>query len=205
IAHAKGETDAKGHVLVTVSELANDVRESLGDSSADDSQRFAMDTLTATSLEVIHEYATAMNALASSRFELAREQFARGVELHPRFGLACAGMAISSANLGDQRNAQGYANEALRHVDRMTERERFRTRGLYYYVTADYPSCVKEYGSLVARYHADAAAHNNLALCSTRLRDMPQALNEMRQAVSILPNRALYRVNRSEERRVGKE
>ena len=86
-------------------------------------------------------------------------------------------------------------NEAVRHVDRMTERERFRARGLYYYLTADYPSCVKEYGELVARYRSDAAAHNNLALCLTRLRDMPKALDEMREVVAILPNRALYRVN----------
>ncbi len=77
----------------------------------------------------------------------------------------------------------------------MTERERFRTRGLYYFVTADYPSCVKEYGALVARFKADAAARNNVALCSTRLRDMNTALAQMREAVAILPNRALYRVN----------
>ncbi|HMK72696.1 MAG TPA: tetratricopeptide repeat protein, partial [Myxococcaceae bacterium] len=85
--------------------------------------------------------------------------------------------------------------EAVRHVDRMTERERFRTRGLYYYLTADYPSCVKEYGALVARYRSDAAAHNNRALCLTRLREMPKALEEMREVVALLPNRALYRVN----------
>jgi len=77
----------------------------------------------------------------------------------------------------------------------MTERERFRARGLYYYLTSDYPSCVKEYGALVSRYKSDAAAHNNRALCLTRLREMPQALDEMREVVTILPNRALYRVN----------
>jgi tetratricopeptide (TPR) repeat protein len=62
-------------------------------------------------------------------------------------------------------------------------------------VTSDYQACVKEYGDLIARYSADAAARNNLALCSTYLRDMPKALDEMRQVVKILPNRALYRVN----------
>jgi len=77
----------------------------------------------------------------------------------------------------------------------MTERERFRARGLYYFLTADYPSCVKEFGALVARYRSDAAAHNNRALCLTRLRELPKALDEMREVVAILPNRALYRVN----------
>ena len=49
----------------------------------------------------------------------------------------------------------------------MTERERYRTRGLFYFITGDYQACVKEYGDLIARYAADAAARNNLALCST--------------------------------------
>ena len=66
---------------------------------------------------------------------------------------------------------------------------------MYYLITSDYQSCVKEYGDLIARYAADAGARNNLALCATYLRDMPRALNEVRQVVKILPNRALYRTN----------
>ena len=54
---------------------------------------------------------------------------------------------------------------------------------------------MKEYGDLIARYSADAAARNNRALCLTQLRNMPQAVEEMRQVVKILPNRALYREN----------
>ena len=77
----------------------------------------------------------------------------------------------------------------------MTERERFRTRGLFYYVTNDYAACVKEYGDLLARYEADAAARNNLALCSTKLRDMMGRASEMQRVVQILPKRSLYRVN----------
>ena len=77
----------------------------------------------------------------------------------------------------------------------MTERERYRTRGMFYYLTNDYQACVKEYGDLLARYSADAAARNNLALCLTHLRDMPRAVEEMRQVVKILPNRTLYREN----------
>ena len=77
----------------------------------------------------------------------------------------------------------------------MTERERYRTRGIFYSATGDYQACVKEYGDLIARYAADVSARNGLALCSTYLRNMPKAVEEMRQVVKILPNRALYRVN----------
>ena len=113
----------------------------------------------------------AMQALSNSKFEEARQSFGRAVKLDPNFGLAYAGMAIASANMGQQQEAATYVQEAIRHVDKMTERERFRTRGLFYYVTNDYEACVKEYGDLLARYEADAAARNNLALCSTKLRE----------------------------------
>jgi hypothetical protein len=43
-----------------------------------------------------------------------------------------------------QQDAEKYIKEAVRHLDGMTERERYRTRGLFYYLTSDYPSCVKE-------------------------------------------------------------
>jgi len=54
---------------------------------------------------------------------------------------------------------------------------------------------VKEYSDLVAKYAGDAAAHNNVALCVSNLRDMPKARDEMRRVVAILPKRALYRLN----------
>jgi len=117
------------------------------------------------------------------------------VQRDPNFGAAYGAMAITSANVGQQREAEQYIKEAVRHLDGMTERERYRTRGLFYYITGDYQACVKEYSDLVARYASDAAAHNNLALCSTKLRNVPAALEEMRRVVDILPKRALYRVN----------
>jgi tetratricopeptide (TPR) repeat protein len=186
---------SRDQVLGVTTSLATAVLQALGDDRSDQAQRFAMDTLSATSLEVVREYAGAMDALSRSRFDEARKGFARAVERDPGFGLAWAGLSISSRNLDNQQDAVKYANEAIRHLDGMTERERYRTRGLYYFITADYQACVSEYGDLIARFAADAAARNNLALCLTYLRQMPRAVEEMRQVVAILPNRALYREN----------
>ena len=62
------------------------------------------------------------------------------------------GMAIASNNLGRQQDAEKYVKEALGLVDGMTERERYRTRGMFYSITSDYQPCVKEYGDLIAKY-----------------------------------------------------
>ncbi|MGE5198338.1 MAG: tetratricopeptide repeat protein, partial [Rhodospirillaceae bacterium] len=152
-------------------------------------------TLSATSLNVVREYAGAMEALSRSKFDEALQGFSKAVSEDPNFGLAHAGMAIASANLDRQQDAEKYVKEAIRHLDGMTERERYRTRGMYYYLTHDYQSCAKEYGDLISRFTADAAARNNLALCQTHLRNISGAVEEMRQTVKILPNRALYKEN----------
>jgi tetratricopeptide (TPR) repeat protein len=195
IASATESASARDQVLAVTTKLAMTVRQALGDDTSDSAQRFAMDTLSATSLEVVRDYAAAVDALSRSRFDEALQGFAKAVGRDPSFGLAYAGMAIASRNLGNQTDAENYVKEAIRHVDGMTERERYRTRGLFYYLTNDYQACVKEYGDLISRFAADAAARNNLALCLTYLRNLPRAVAEMQEVVKILPNRTLYRDN----------
>ncbi len=197
ITDASDRASSKDQVLSVTTDLATLVREALGDDTSDDTKRFAMETLSATSLDVVREYTVAMEHLSRSRFDAALDGFSRAVARDPNFGLAYAGMVAASRNLGRFQDAEKYAKQAISHVDSMTERERYRTRGLYYMVTSDYQACVKEYGDLIARYAADAAARNNLALCSTYLRDIRRAIDEMKQVVKILPGRALYRENLS--------
>jgi tetratricopeptide (TPR) repeat protein len=96
--------------------------------------------------------------------------------------------------MGRQQDAESI-NEALRHLDGMTERERFSTRGMFFRLTGDYKQCVKEYGELITRYAADVVGHNQIALCAAGLRDLRRAQDEMRQAVEILPKRAIFREN----------
>jgi len=195
LATVQDSASSKAQVLALATKLAAGVRRALGDETPESTKRFAMETLSATSLPVVHEYAAAAEAMSGSRFEEAFAHFSKSVSLDPAFGLGHAGMAISSWNLDKQQDAKGYIAEAVRHLDGMTERERYRTRGLFYFLTGDYQNCVKEFGDLISRYTADASARNNLALCSTHLRSWPRAMDEMRTVVKLLPKRALYRAN----------
>jgi eukaryotic-like serine/threonine-protein kinase len=186
---------SKDQVLAAATTLANSVREALGDEMSESAKRFATQTFSATSWEVVRQYATAAEALSRSKYEEALQTFAKAVALDPNFGLGYAGMAIASRNLDRQQDAEKHIKEAVRHLDGMTERERYRTRGLFYFITGDYQACVKEYSDLIARYAADAPARNNLALCLTYLRELPRAVGEMQEVIKILPRRALYREN----------
>jgi tetratricopeptide (TPR) repeat protein len=193
ITTAKSKASNKDQILGAAAKVAAAVREALGDDTSDSARQFAMLTLSTTSLEVVRQHAAAIEAQSNNKWDEAFRGFQKAVELDPNFGIGYQGMAGTSMNLGKRQDAEKYINEALRHVDSMTERERYSTRGHYYFLTGDYKACVKEYGDLVARYPASPTPYLNRALCFSYLREMPKAVDEMRQAVRIVPKRVLYR------------
>jgi tetratricopeptide (TPR) repeat protein/tRNA A-37 threonylcarbamoyl transferase component Bud32 len=187
----------KEDVLLAATKLAGILRKALGDDAPESALRFAGETFTATSLEAIHEYATAVEALGNAKYEDALRSFSKAANMDQKFGMAYVGMAAASRNLGQQQDAEKYVKLALEHVDGMTERERYRTRASYYNILGDQRKCIEEYGTLISKFPADVAAHNNLAYCWTQLRNMTRALEEMRAAAAILPKRLIYRWNLS--------
>ena len=192
---AEDSATTKDQVLFTTTKLAGAIRKSLGDDTSEPALRFAMEALSATTLEAVHEYAGGMDAFANAKYEDALRSFSKALDVDPNFGLAYWGMSIASNGMGQQQDAEKYIKEALKYLDRMTEHERYRTRAFYYLLLGDQKKCVEEYGTLVSRFPADVGAHNNLALCWSNLRNQPRALDEVRQAAVILPKRALYRLN----------
>lgn len=195
IVSRKGRASNKDAVLATATRLVASVRKALGDETSESAQIFAMASVSATSLDVVREYAAAMEATSNNKFEEARERSLKAVALDPNFGIGYQVLATVSRNLGRVQDAEKYINEALRHLDGMTERERFSTRGMFYRITGDYQQCVKEYGDLIGRYTADVVARNQVALCASKLRDLRRAQDEMRRVVEILPKRVLFRDN----------
>ncbi len=154
-----------------------------------------MRSVSTSSLEVVSHYAAAVEAQARGQFEEALEKYAKAVELDPEFALGYQGMAAMSRNLGKIEDSEKYSKEALRFIDKLTDRERFATRAYYYRNTGDNQQCVKEYGELLERFPSDHVAHNQRAACFSEMRKMREALDEMRRATEMLPNHVGYRVN----------
>jgi tetratricopeptide (TPR) repeat protein len=186
----------KNGVLETATKVVSTVREILGDSTTSDTaQVLAMRSISSNSLEVAAYYAAALEAQYKTDYEEARRNYLKALEEDPTFGLGYQGLAAMSLNLRNLQDAEKYSSQALKYLDGMTERERFSARGFYYQVRGDLSQCVKEYGDVLARYPADATAHNQRAICFARMRDMRAAMDEMRLALQILPNRTAYRFN----------
>jgi tetratricopeptide (TPR) repeat protein/tRNA A-37 threonylcarbamoyl transferase component Bud32 len=195
IAAAEARARSKEEVPELVTRLVARVRRALGDARPESAQQFAMASISTTSLDVISLYAKAMEASSANRFEEARRNATRAVELDPEFGVGYLVMAVASGNLGAVADRDRYLEEALRHLDGMTERERYTTRGYSYWVSGDYEQCVKEYGDLIALYPADVGGRNQLALCLSNLRELRRAMEEIQAIVKILPSHVLFRDN----------
>src|SRR6266851_2490220 len=174
----------KDEVLLGVPKVAAPIRKALGDTTPESVQLAATQgSFAASNLEAVHQYGVAMEQQFAGKMEDAFKSFSKAAELDPNFARAYAGMASMSANLNRQQDAENYFKQAMAHVDRMTDRERYRTRGAYYRTIGDLQKCVEEYSDLVRQYPADNIGHLNLALCYSDLRNMPKAMEEARRAV----------------------
>jgi eukaryotic-like serine/threonine-protein kinase len=154
----------KQDILQELPKLAAPIRKALGDTTPPSVQFDAVSGgFTATSLEAVQQDALGVEEQFAGKFQEAFDSFHKAAELDPKFARAYSGMAAMAQNLGRSKDAVEYMKLAMEHVDRMTERERYRNRGLYYLTTGDWNNCVQEYTQLVTHYPADRVGQNNLA------------------------------------------
>ncbi|HEX6880951.1 MAG TPA: tetratricopeptide repeat protein, partial [Terriglobales bacterium] len=198
IASAEETVDSKDAVMLAIPKLVAPIRKALGDTTPESVQLAATQgSFQVGSLEAAHQYGIGMEEQFSGKMQDAFNSFSKAAQLDSNFGRAYSGMASTARNLGRPDEAEKYFKMAMEHVDRMTERERFRTRGVYYLTIGNYPKCVEEYNALLAQFSADNIGHSNLAFCYERLRNMPKAMEEARKAVEISPKGAVQRLNLS--------
>jgi len=182
-------------LLQDVAKIALKIREKLGDTEATSTESVARETFTASSLEAARRYAIAQDLIAAGKYPQAIDSYRGALELDPELGRAYAGLAAASANLNRYDDAKKYYQEAMKRIDRMTEREKHRTLGGYYLRTGDAQAAIKELKMLVDRYPADEAGLSNLAFAYFLARDMSAAMEQGGKAVKIYPKSILARGN----------
>ena len=196
VAKAEATAANKDEVLLTIPKLAAPIRKALGDTTSESAQlQAAGGAFTAASLEAVHQYGIAMREQFGGNFDEAFQSFSKAAELDPNFARAYSGMASAAGNLGRLQDAEKYSKLSMEHIDRMTERERFRIRGLYYSRTSNWQKCVEEYSALLQQYPVDNIAHENLAFCYASMHEVPKAVEEARKAVEIAPKDLIARNN----------
>jgi tetratricopeptide (TPR) repeat protein len=185
----------KEDVLGTVGKLAAPVRKALGDASPESAKLAAAETFSSSSVDAAHEYAMAQEFQFAAKWDDAIRSYNKAIDLDPTLGRAYAGLAVVNANLGQRDAAAGYFQKAMAHIDRMTDREKFRTRGSYYLAVRNTQGAIDELSKLVQQYPSDSAALNNLSVAYSYRRDMPKAVEVARRAAAIYPKSALPLMN----------
>jgi len=187
----------KNAVLTAVGRLAANIRTALGDTTPESAQVAAAETFTASSLEAAHMYSVAQDLLENQgKSEDAMGYYLKAIELDPNLGRGYAGLAVASVNLKKTDDAAKYYKKALTLLDRMSEREKYRTLGTYYAAfMRNYPQAIQTYEKLVFLYPGDSAGYNNLSIAYVFTLDFPKAVAAIRRALEIAPRSLQYRLN----------
>jgi tetratricopeptide (TPR) repeat protein/predicted Ser/Thr protein kinase len=186
----------KGAVLAAASRLAASVRRALGDVTPVAQQLKEAETFSAASLEAAHEYSVASDLAATQgKYDEARKHYLEAIRIDPAMGRAYAGLAVTEANRGHAAEAETHYRKALEFVDRMTEREKFRTRGGYYTFRRDADKAVEAYQALVRQFPADNAGLANLGLGYVFKGDFQNAVEYTQRALALYPQNVPQRNN----------
>ncbi len=184
----------KDDVLPAVGRAAERVRRTLGDTKTANASS-EQETFTATSLEAAKAYAEAQDLQWAGKSDDAIAAYLGTLKIDPNFGRAHAGLAALYANRGRTEDAEASYQRALRLLDRMTEREKLRTRGGYYLFKRNYDKAIEESNALLKKYPADTSGMANLALAQFYRRDMKTALQVGRRASDVYPNNVVRKNN----------
>jgi serine/threonine protein kinase/tetratricopeptide (TPR) repeat protein len=190
------EARTRQDVLAAVSRMAARIREELGDTTAGREPERAMESFSASSLDAARAYTAAQDLAQANKDEEAIALYRQAIAADARFGRAYAGWAVSAYRLGRTDEAAQLWERAMSLMDRMTERERYRTLGGYYLgIARNYDKAIENYSALVSRYPSDGAGLNSLGVAYFGSLAFSKALEQGRRAVEVYPRSALYRNN----------
>jgi tetratricopeptide (TPR) repeat protein/predicted Ser/Thr protein kinase len=196
IATVAQDVDERDAVLKTVAGMAVKLREALGESKSEMTNLAAAETATAGSLDAMRAFARGQDLLRANQSDDALKAYEEAIKLDPSFGRAYAGMGVIHSNFKQQDKAEAAYAEALKHVDRMTDREKYRTLGGYYLlVVRNYEKAIENYETLVRLFPADTGGHGNLALAELNVGNLPKAIAEVRKILEIYPKSRVQRYN----------
>jgi tetratricopeptide (TPR) repeat protein len=195
VASATETAADKSEVLEAIGEIATRLRRELGDTAAGNGDA-GRETFTAASIEAARAYVLAQELAAAGKFGEAIVHYQEAVQRDPDFGRAYSGWATAAFRAGRPDEADELWKKSLALLERMTEREKYRTLGSYYLGPgANDEQAVQNYRMLVERYPADGPGLNNLAVAYFRTLDFKRAQEQGLKAAAVYPNSLNYRTN----------
>ncbi len=183
----------KPAVLKTLSKMATELREELGESLQTVEKFDVPMEATTPSLEALKAFTMGGRTRRKSGDAESIPFFKRAIELDPEFALAYAGLARSYFNLNQAGLAAENATKAFELRDRVSERERYRISSTYYHaVTGELEKAAEVYEMWSKSYPRDDTPSLNLGVVYQQLGQYDKAVVETEKAAKLAPSATAY-------------
>jgi tetratricopeptide (TPR) repeat protein len=180
------ETAADANEIIpAIDRLSGKMREKIGDSYTNMRADEPLEQVTTGSLEALEKYSRALELFESGTdHELGIRLLEEAVAIDSGFAMAWRKLGVERVR--DRARQIEAIENAYRHRDRLTERERLLTEAQYYYdVEMDPRKTVAVYERMVDLDPGDAWALNNLGAAYTELGEWAEAEHWFARSVAV--------------------
>lgn len=197
------KANGKDKVLDAVDTLSAAIRKDLGESLQTVSQSKRLSSVTTQSLDALRQYSFATERALALQWEEAKVYLENALRIDPTFTAARASlgmMHVEQASNGlphfDGEEGKRLLSEAVKHVDGLTDREKYGVLAFHARAVEKNPERAIGYlKTLIALYPDDPLSHLNLGRTYIQMGRVPEALAEYKEAIRIDPRLVLAYAN----------
>src|SRR5579872_275894 len=182
VAKEQSEAGSKEDVLRALSGASSNLRTKLGESLPSVHRFDTQVEVTTSSLAALQAYGKGVTIWHEQGETPSIPFLKRAVELDPNFAMAYAALTQVYALLQQVALATEYGTKAYDLRDRVSERERFRIVGSYFFVTGNVEKEVQNYEEWIASYPRDPIPYNRLGVAYLSLCRFDKALTALLHA-----------------------
>jgi eukaryotic-like serine/threonine-protein kinase len=190
LASAQSEADSREHVLHSLGEAGNQLRQKLGESLASVGKfDKPLEEATTSSLEALQAFTQGTRVRSEKGDPDSLSYFKRAVELDPNFARAYATLGTVYSNLGQPSPAIENMKKAYELRERVSEREKFYISAHYFdTATGEVAKAIPFYEQWIQSYPRNDVPHVNLGTIYSALGQNEKAANEFREALRLVPD-----------------
>jgi serine/threonine protein kinase/predicted Zn-dependent protease len=181
--------DGKDEVLDALDELANKIREDLGEAKRSISLKSKpLQKVTTSSLEGLKHYSLGFEKQQQGQFEESRRHYEYAVKNDSVFAMALGALGMVEYLHFNRVQGVDYLNRAIEYADQITEPEAYLLRaGHAIAVDEDYEKAAQIFRMAVEEYPDASTYHNNLGAVYGLLGRYQEAADEYKEAIRAEP------------------
>jgi eukaryotic-like serine/threonine-protein kinase len=189
LATFRESADTQSEILPAVDRLAKEVRAKIGESLKHVQGAPPLEQVTTSSLEALKKYVQGVRVIGDGDFAKGAALLEEAVAIDTGFAMAYRKLGIEYGNRQLREKALGYYELAVRHLDRLTDAERYLLLGSYHALGKrhDLAKSTAAYEQLLEIQPNNTAGLNNLGVNLLFLGQYARAESLLVRAIAVGP------------------